>query len=107
MERTADHGTRPPVGRCTIVDGLNVVKDLRARRVGCVAVIAQEEHEWLTESRLDHAAMRSAIDVDAGLATWIIVAELRCNRSSKRVTEYSHARHVEPTGKLSGRVLRV
>ena len=107
MERAADRDEEPPVGRYAIIDRPDVADDLNARRVGCGAVVAQEEHERLMESGLDHAAVRSAVDVDACLASRIFVAELRSHRAAEGVSEYSHARHVEPTSEPARRVRRV
>jgi hypothetical protein len=95
-----------PVRRDAIVDGLDVGADLNARRIGSIAVVAQEEHEWLTEPGLDHATVRRAVDVDACLAPGILVAELQGDGPTEGVTEYSHARHVEPSSE-PGRIRRV
>src|SRR5260370_3994017 len=107
VERAADRGVQPAVRRNMIVDGFDVAYDLNAFRVGRSAVVAQEEHEWLTEPGLDHAAVRSTVDVDACLAPGILVAELRGHGPTKGVTEHSYASHVEPSTELPGRVRRV
>ncbi len=56
---------------------------------------------------LDHATVRRAVDVDACLAPGILVAELQGHGPTEGVTEYSHARHVEPSSERSGRIRRV
>src|SRR6266446_1317974 len=54
-----------------------------------------------------HATVRRAVDVDACLAPGILVAELQGHGPTEGVTEYSHARHVEPSSERSGRIRRV
>src|SRR5713226_4733713 len=63
VERASDRHAQPPVRGDAIIDGLDVALDLNARRVGFIAVVAQEEHERLRQPISDHAAVRSAIDV--------------------------------------------
>src|SRR5260370_36811097 len=60
VERAADRGMQPAVRRDMIVDGFDVTYDLNAPRVARSAVVAQEEHGWLTEPGLNHAAVRWA-----------------------------------------------
>ena len=66
-------------------------------------MVAEEKHERLREARLNDAAVGRTVNVDAGLAPSIVVAELRRCRPAKRVTEYADARQVEPPGQRAGR----
>src|SRR5712671_3518680 len=85
----ADRDLQPPVRWQAIVNGLNVGLDLTGLRVGFAAVVAEDEHERLMETVLNHAAERLAVHIDSGFAPGIVVAELQGGRSTKRMTKYS------------------
>ena len=101
VEGASNRHAQSPVGRDAIIDRLDVGLDLSARRVGLPAVVAEEKHERLREPVSKHAAVRSAVDVDAGLAPGILVAELQGHGPTQRVTEYAHARHIDASGEPS------
>src|SRR5467141_637755 len=62
----------------------------------------QEKHERLVDACLNDAAVQRTVHIDACLAPGILGAELCSSRATKRVAEYSHVRHVEPTRELAG-----
>src|SRR5712692_8360144 len=90
--------------RQTIVNRLDVGQDLTADRVRRIAVVAHQEHERLMKACLNDAAEGLTVHIDPCLASGIVVAKLRGCRPTKGVTKYSHARHVEPSRELAGRV---
>jgi len=65
-----------------VVNCLNIRLDVAADRIGGTVVVGQKEHEWPTQTRLNHAAERLTIDVNARPASRIIMAKLRCYRAS-------------------------
>ena len=75
-----------------------------ALRVGLPTVVAQQEHEWPMDACLNDAAVRSAVHIDPCLAPGILVAKLRCCRSSKGMTKDSHSGNVQPSCELARRV---
>src|SRR5436305_1888583 len=87
-----------------IINRLDVGRDLTADRVGQIAVVAQEEHEWLMEACMNDAAEWLTVHIDACFAPGIVVAKLCGCRPAKGVTKYSHARQIKPSRKLAGRV---
>src|SRR6267154_3096714 len=72
----ADRDLQPPVRWQVIINRLNVGLDLTGLRVGFAAVVAEDEHEGLMETFLNHAAERLAVQIDSGLTPGIVVAEL-------------------------------
>src|SRR6267142_6177058 len=100
----ADCDLQPPVRWQVIVNGLNVGLDLTGLRVGFAAVVAEDEHEWLMETLLNHAAERLAVHINPGLTPGIVVAELKGCRSTKGMTKYSDLRHVQARLELARRV---
>ncbi len=88
--------------RKVAVKGLEIGKDLPAGRVGqFAAVIAEDKHERLFEALLNDTAERCAINVDAGLAADVVVAELQCGRAAERMSEHAEPLHVEASGELA------
>src|SRR5437764_13020036 len=100
MIRAADGDEQPLIRRQTIVNGPDVAHDLPPVRLRFAMVIAQKKHEWPIDSCLNDAAEWSAVDIDACLASRIVVAKLRGLRAAKGVAEDSDARHVESSREL-------
>ena len=55
-----------------VVNCLNIRLDVATDRIGGTVVVGQKEHEWLTQTRFNHAAERLPIDVNPGPASRII-----------------------------------
>jgi hypothetical protein len=60
--------------------------------------LADEKHEGLLHGLLDDAAERSAVNVDRGLASDIVVAELRGLCTTKGVTDGADSWNGKPAG---------
>src|SRR5947208_1005552 len=101
MIRAADGDEQPLIRRQTIVNGSDVAHDLPPLRLRFAMVIAQKKHEWPIDSCLNDAAEWSAVDIDACLASRIVVAELRSLRAAEGVAKDSHPRHVEAAGEFT------
>src|SRR5712672_1714053 len=90
----ADRDLEPPVRWQVIVNRLDVGLDLMGLCVGFAAVVAEDEHERLMETFLNHAAERLAVHINPGLTPRIVVFLFQGWRSTERMTEYSDPRHV-------------
>src|SRR5215469_3946983 len=77
-------------------DRLNLMLEGAASGVRAGAHIVLNHHEWLIEARLHHGTCKVAIDVNAGLAARIQVADLRGCRAPKGVPEDAEMCEVEP-----------
>src|SRR2546427_12946525 len=107
MVRPADHDPQSSFRWQTIVNRLDVGKDLMTLRVGLATVVAQKKQEWPIDACLNDAAVRSAVHIDPCFAPGILVAKLRCCRPSKGMTKDSHSGHVQPSCELARSVRRI
>src|SRR5437868_10430849 len=101
MVRSADGDPQAFVGRHAIVDGLNVGHDRAARRIGRVPIVGKQKHEWVWYAFANYSSQRRTVDIDAGLASGIVVAELRGGGAAEGMTKNSDTGQVETAGEPS------
>src|SRR5476651_1385880 len=101
MIRTWNHDLQPAAIGESIINGADVHHGVAdrfggIRRVGGFStMIAQDKHEWLSDTFPDNTAEGSPVHVDARLASGIVMAELEGGGATERVAEHSDPLHVE------------
>src|SRR5437868_8552164 len=101
MVRSTDGDPQAFVGRHAIVDGLDVGHDRAARGIRRVPIVGEQKHEWVRYAFANHSAQRRTIDIDAGVASGIVVAELGDGRTAEGMTKNSDTAQVKTPGEPS------
>src|SRR5437763_2347185 len=100
MVRAADRDEEPSIRREAIVNRLDVAFHLAVLRIGRMDLCAHKKHERLVDTFPNHTAERPTVNVDACLASGIVMAELKRLRATERVAKCSYTRQVQPSGEL-------
>src|SRR5258708_30360104 len=74
---------------------MHIVLEGAAGRTGAAAQVVLNDHKRLIEARPNHVTGEVAIDIDAGLAARIHMADLRGRRSPKGMPEDAETREVK------------
>src|SRR5260370_30839325 len=90
-----DHNPQPPIGRQPVIDRLDVRHDLTADRIRSISMVAEQEHQWLTEPLQHNAPVRRAVEIDGRAASGIVVTELGGYRTAQRVTDDTERLQIE------------
>src|SRR5262249_30797843 len=95
--RASNHDFQPPVFAHSIKHReRKFASILGPSRIGLSLVVAHKKHYRLSDAFADDTAPWSPVQVEARLASIIIVAELQGFRTSERVTERIDPLHIEP-----------